>query len=66
MMISMGISAKQEKDVKFQKLKKELSEMIAVPVPSESKVVSVAGSKYLILVNSCWTISPSYIDLNYA
>lgn len=39
MMISMSLSAKQEKDDRFQQIKKEVIEMIKMRVPSpRSKV----------------------------
>lgn len=41
-MISMGLSAKQEKDVRFQLIKKEVIEMIKMQAPTiESKVIIV-------------------------
>ncbi|KAE9605834.1 hypothetical protein Lalb_Chr10g0101491 [Lupinus albus] len=44
-MISMGLSAKQEKDVRFQQLKKEVFEIIKTQAPSlESKQQQQAGA----------------------
>ncbi|TKY56103.1 ubinuclein protein [Spatholobus suberectus] len=44
-MISMGLSAKQEKDDRFQQIKKEVIEMIKMQVPSmESKLQQQAGA----------------------
>ncbi|RDY12353.1 hypothetical protein CR513_02867, partial [Mucuna pruriens] len=44
-MISMGLSAKQEKDVRFQQIKKEVVEMIKMQTPSmESKLQQQAGA----------------------
>lgn len=49
-MISMGLSAKQEKDNRFQQIKKEVVEMIKERVPSlESKVCSAQCSPSLSL-----------------
>lgn len=49
-MISMGLSAKQEKDNRFQQIKKEVVEMIKERVPSlESKVCSAQFSPSLSL-----------------
>ncbi|XP_057987087.1 ubinuclein-1 isoform X2 [Hevea brasiliensis] len=38
-MINMGLSAKQEKDDRFQQIKREVAEMIKICVPSESKAL---------------------------
>lgn len=44
-MISMGLSAKQEKDDRFQQIKKEVAEMIKMQAPSmESKLQQHAGA----------------------
>lgn len=42
-MISMGISAKKEKDERFQHVKKEVIDMIKIKAPSLESKVCVAG-----------------------
>ncbi|XP_039033233.1 ubinuclein-1-like [Hibiscus syriacus] len=38
-MISIGVSAKQEKDTRFQQIKKEVMEIIKTRIPSEMKIL---------------------------
>lgn len=42
-MISMGLSAKKEKDDRFQQIKREVIDMIKIKAPSSESKVCVAG-----------------------
>lgn len=50
-MISMGLSAKQEKDDRFQQTKKEVVEMIKMRLPSPRSKVDVGLNSSLFV---CW------------
>ncbi|KAE8728347.1 Wound-responsive family protein, putative isoform 2 [Hibiscus syriacus] len=45
-MISMGVSAKQEKDTRFQQIKKEVIEIIKTRIPSEMKILPGASDDF--------------------
>ena len=58
-MISMGLSAKQEKDDRFQQIKKEVVEMIKMQVPSMESKVYFSYHCYL------FRIKIKYFDVSY-
>lgn len=53
-MISMGLSAKQEKDDRFQHIKKEVVELIKLRTPSLESKVRMTESVFKVYVLLGW------------